>query len=85
MYIEFRLPTGAGGMAAGHAAHFIRKEIATWAEKYSIPYNTKVHKYTLRLSFESEDAYTHFQLSWNPNMDAANRYGIVYPDGYGRS
>ena len=77
MYIEFRLPTGAGGQAAGHAAHFIRKEIVAWAEKYSISYKTKVHKYTLRLCFESVADYTHFQISWNPNMDAANCYRIV--------
>jgi hypothetical protein len=85
MYIEFRLPNGAGGMAAGHAAHVIRKEIAEWADKYSITYKTKVHKYTLRLCLESDDAYTHFQLSWNPKIYTGDRYSIVYPDGHGRS
>lgn len=77
MYIEFRLPNGAGGMAAGHAAHFIRKEIAKWADNYNVPYKTKVHKHTLRLCLESDAAYTHFQLSWNPNMGAATRYSII--------
>ena len=37
MYIEFRLPNGAGGMAAGHACSVLRKKIAQWAEKNGNP------------------------------------------------
>ena len=77
MYVEFRLPSGAGGIAAGHAAHMIRREIAAWAEKYSIPYKTKIHKYTLRLCLESDADYTHFQLSWDSTSYGGNRYSIV--------
>ena len=77
MYVEFRLPSGAGGIAAGHAAHMIRREIEAWAEKYNIPYKTKIHKYTLRLCLESDAAYTHFQLSWDSKSYGGNRYSIV--------
>jgi hypothetical protein len=80
MYIEFRLPNGAGGMAAGHAAHMIRKEIAVWAEKYNVPYKTKIHKHTLRLCLESDADYTFFQMSWNSKFHSGNRYNIVHPE-----
>jgi len=85
MYIEFRLPTGAGGAAAGHAAWMIKKNIAAWAEKYAIKYRVKSVNYTLRLCLESEKDYSFFQLSWSPDNHWFNQYTIVYPDGYGRS
>jgi hypothetical protein len=80
MYIEFRLPSGAGGAAAGHAAYLIKKEVAEWAEKHQVPYRTKAHKYTLRVILESEQAYTHFQLSWDSKSYSGNRYSIVHPE-----
>jgi hypothetical protein len=80
MYVEFRLPNGAGAMAAGHAASIIRKEIAAWADKYSIPYKTKFHKYTLRLCLESDADYTHFQISWNPHNPFCNQYHLIEPE-----
>lgn len=76
MYIEFRLPSGAGGMAAGHASAMIRRQIAEWAEKHSISYKTKTVKYTLRLCLESDAEYTLFQLSWTGRKD----YSIVHPE-----
>lgn len=79
MYIEFWLPSGAGGMAAAHATGVIRKEIESWASKYNMVYRTKVVKYTLRLSFNSDQDYVHFQLSWNPSSYAATRYTIIDP------
>ena len=85
MYIEFRLPTGAGGMAAGHASAMLKRNIATWAAKYNIEYKTKIVKYTLRLCFESEQYYAFFQLSWNPDHSYAQSYILVHPDGHGRS
>jgi hypothetical protein len=80
MYVEFRLPSGAGGMAAAHAAHIIRKEIGSWADKYCISYKIKIHKYTLRLCLEADDAYTHFQISWDPHNPFCSQYSIIHPE-----
>jgi len=66
-------------MAAAHAVNVIKKEIASWASKYNVEYRTKVVKYTFRLSFNNEQDYVHFQLSWNPDSFAAKRYTIVEP------
>lgn len=64
MYIEFHLPQGAGGMAGAHALYTIRTRLAAWAEKYNIKYKTKTIKYTLRVTFDSDEYYTLFGLTW---------------------
>ena len=78
MYIEFVLPNGAGGMAAGHAASALRREIETWAAKYNISYKTKIHKYTFRVCLDSDDQYTFFQLSWVPKSPYFSTYNQRY-------
>jgi hypothetical protein len=80
MYIAFSLPTGAGGMAAGHAAAVLKRAIHEWAEQYDIPYTTKIHKYTLRLCLEKEEHYTHFELSWNPPGYFKRHYQLIKPE-----
>lgn len=66
MYIEFRLPNGAGGMAAGHASAALRKKISEWAEQNGNPvYKAGVEEpYRFRLTFEDERNYTLFSLSF---------------------
>jgi hypothetical protein len=66
MYIEFRLPNGAGGMAAGHACAMLRKKISEWAEQNGNPtYKAGVEgAYRFRLTFEDEYYYTLFSLSF---------------------
>jgi hypothetical protein len=79
MYIEFRLPNGAGGMAAGHALELIKRDIKTWAEKYGVEYRTKVHKYTYRLCLNSDKDYTQFALTWEPHSYASSRFEFKNP------
>ena len=67
MYIEFRLPQGAGGGTATHALAVIRNKLHVWAAKYNIEYKTKIFKYTLRVTFDSDDLYTLFGLTWIPD------------------
>ena len=64
MYIEFTLPQGAGGLTAGYALSTVCKQLATWAAKYDIKYKTKTIKYKLRVTFDSDDSYTLFGLTW---------------------
>ena len=67
MYIEFQLPTGAGGQTATYALGVIRNKLSTWAAKYNIKYRTKIFKYTLRVTFDSDESYTLFALTWAPD------------------
>jgi len=79
MYIEFRLPSGAGGIAAGHGLSLIRQDIETWAKKYDIPYKTKVHKYTYRLCLEKNSDYNYFALTWDPEHLISRNFVFIEP------
>ena len=79
MYIEFQLPQGAGGMAAAHALGRIRDKLHNWAAKYQVDYRTKIFKYTLRVTFDSDDSYTLFRLTWvvDPKYPSWTNYRLV--------
>jgi hypothetical protein len=64
MYIEFTLPQGAGGLTAGHALGTVNKQLATWANRYNVNYKTKTIKYKMRVTFDSDEYYTLFGLTW---------------------
>ena len=65
MYIEFRLPRGAGGPdQASYALSIVQKKLVLWAAKYEVEYRTKVFKYTLRVTFDSDESYTLFAMTW---------------------
>lgn len=66
MYIEFTLPSGAGGLAAGHARMLIDNEIREWSEQYGISYKTKTVKYTHRIILTTAEDYTMFGLTFSP-------------------
>lgn len=66
MYIEFKLPNNASGIAPAHALGIIRDELYNWAAKYKVEYKTKLYKNTLRITFDTDDLYTLFGLTWMP-------------------
>lgn len=61
MYIEFRLPTGGG---IQHANWSILQLLSEWAEQYGAKYTRKNIKYTLRVTFDDENMYSLFALTW---------------------
>lgn len=69
MYIEFQLPMGAGGSAAGFTNAILNQNLHDWSDKYNIPYNKKIHKYKVRVTFDEEKNYNFFALTWNPKSD----------------
>jgi hypothetical protein len=80
VYIEFTLPQGAGGMTASHALSIVRKQLAVWAEKYNIPYKQKTIKYTHRVTFDNDEFYTFFTLTWNPQQSNVLRQFRIVSD-----
>lgn len=66
MYIEFRLPQGAGGMGALHCSNAIEQELYNWSTLYNIPYKTKIFRYTKRVTFDDDKHYEFFALTWQP-------------------
>jgi len=67
MYIEFQLPEGAGGQTASYALGLIQTKLTAWAEKYSIEYRQKIIKYNLRVTFDLDNTYTLFAMTWAPD------------------
>ena len=84
MYLEFQLPTGAGGMAAAHANAILSRMLEAWSEKYDIPYRKKTEKYRVKVTFDDNKAYAVFALTWNPNKDQQwvsyfSNYSLIEP------
>jgi hypothetical protein len=78
MYIEFRLPTGAGGMAAQYVNSVLNRNLHEWSDRYGIPYNKKIHKHTVRITFDNEENYSFFALTWLPHSDNMINYLTDY-------
>lgn len=70
MYIEFGLPSGAGGMAAAYTASAIKNHLTVWSQKYNIEFLAiKSVRYTLRVTFADPKYYEFFALTWDPQTD----------------
>jgi len=65
MYLEFPLPQGAGGAAAGMALVQLRQKLVKWSERHNVTYSAKISKYTYRISFQDDQMYSFFASSWN--------------------
>jgi len=78
MYIEFRLPTGAGGIAAQYTNGIISQNLKEWSQRYDIPYTKKIYKYTVRVTFDDEKFYDFFALTWQPKSDQFSSYLTNY-------
>ena len=77
MYIEFQLPTGAGGVSAAHMLYVIRHDLDAWQNKYNIPYRTKTIKYTHRVTFDSDDHYTLFSLTFGAEYKSSDKWRMI--------
>ena len=84
MYIEFELldndeVTMAPNHAAGVTLRIIQKEMQAWGERYGIPYREKTIKYTHRVTFDQDELYSFWAITWNAEQKyyATSRYRIV--------
>jgi len=68
MHIEFILPSGAGGLAAGYRSHRLRTQIKTWADEHNIQVKSfNGAAYRLCFEFTKPSDYTLFALCWQVN------------------
>jgi hypothetical protein len=79
MYIEFSIPSGGGGMPAQYTNHWLKHNLKSWAERYSITYRTKDIRYTVRLTFDDDKLYDFFALTWNPRNPELKNYRMIEP------
>lgn len=67
MYIEFRLPSGAGGMAAAHTKHAIVKELKSIISAHHLNIVHQAQKpYRFRVELASPEQLTLLMLVWQP-------------------
>ena len=65
MHIEFRLPTGAGGMAAGYFNANLKRRVTEWAAAHNVEVKYFRHQsYRSCFEFTRPADYTLFALSW---------------------
>lgn len=65
MYIEFSLSDVTSVGASAFTSHQIDQALQEWAYKYNILYNVKNIKYFKRVTFESDEYYSLFAMTWN--------------------
>lgn len=65
MHIEFRLPSGAGGMAAGYRNQSLRKRVNEWATTHNITVINYTNGYRCCFEFAKDSDYTLFALCWH--------------------
>ena len=74
MYIEFRLPHAK----AGQVLRIIEYEMQTWSQQYAIAYRKKTIKYTHRITFDQDESYSFWAMTWNPKQHPQlNQYRVV--------
>ncbi len=79
MYIEFGLPKNVGERAVAFVNQQLNKNLHEWADKYGIAYNKKIHKYTVRITFDNDQHYSLFAMTWLPKYDYLLEYRFVEP------
>lgn len=78
MYLEFKLPSGANGQAAQYVHMMLIRNLQHWSNSQDIAYKTKIHKWTVRVTFDDNKHYSVFALTWNPKSDQMLSYIINY-------
>lgn len=76
MYLEFKLPTGAGGMAAHHYNNKLRNRIQAWANQHNVKIRSWSKGYRSCYEFDRASDYTLFALSWQAT-NIWDEYSIV--------
>jgi hypothetical protein len=71
MYIEFDLLPDVD-MAPGHRAtanlRIVQEHMLIWGKRYGIPYREKTIKYTHRVTFDQDQTYSFWAMTWNPEQ-----------------
>jgi len=83
VYIEFTLPQGPNGITvlapAMQASNIVAKKLSAWAQKYNVEYKTKTIKYKVRVTFDLDEYYTLFGLTWvlDPKYPSWTDYRVI--------
>ena len=74
MYIEF----GLQNQGYYHDRELIETSMKMWYKQYHIEYRTKPARLKLRVTFDHDESYTFWAMTWNPKQHKIlARYRIV--------
>lgn len=74
MYLQFSLDW------PDNVCVVLMQELERWAQQYQAgTYRTKIWKKTLRVTFDNEQMYSAFVLSWNTNHHDMFKYRMIEP------
>ena len=62
MYILFEFPEEA--TTASHLNRYLVQQLHEWSDQYNIPYNTKTVKWNRRVTFDNDETYSFFAMTW---------------------
>jgi len=65
MYIEFDLQN----QGYWRDRELIETSLKMWHEQYSIAYRTKPARLKLRVTFDHDETYTFWAMTWNPRQN----------------
>jgi hypothetical protein len=78
MYIEFDLVTAEWGPTWYQALSTIQDEMNSWSNQYSIQFREKTIKYKHRVTFDQDQTYSFWAMTWNPQQhETLAQYRIV--------
>jgi hypothetical protein len=81
MYIEFDLLPDTEGLtryAARVALSTIQSEMNSWGKQYGILYREKTIKFKHRVTFDQDQTYSFWAMTWNPEQtQTLAQYRIV--------
>ena len=79
MYIEFDLlPAMTMSPTWYHALSTIQDAMNSWGNRYSIRFREKTIKYKYRVTFDHDESYTFWAMTWNPEQNKVlAQYRIV--------
>ena len=66
-------------MAAAYMNDKLNRELHRWADQFDIAYNKKIHKYTVRVTFDDDKTYAFFALTWKPQEPWLKNYTMPDP------
>lgn len=72
MYLEFGLEYNNL-----YVQSLLEKSLTDWSKKHSIKYRIKYYKDTLRVTFDDDNTYTFFCLTWNNENNNWANYRII--------
>lgn len=69
MYIAFKLPRDLGVAGYDFVDQELELSISDWAQRYQITdWRTKNFKFVKRLTFDKDDTYSLFMLTWQEHL-----------------